>query len=363
MADTQKLQKRYDHVIIGYNLASLTLAYELSKKQQNFCLLDARHLSGSPIKTVDSLGSIVMARVPFNQPMDTSHLSTSPFGDIAVREGTPITFEKGQFKSFIGFGKEKISAAEAVDPYLVTENHLPQLQVENYWQQALDQVEPSIFLDQQVTDIEYDEEGITSLTLNAKTTLRGSHFYFFDQFKFVFEQLGNEMKKSASQFGKAHWYSSVNLIIHHTEEPEAYEIDQLYLLMGSKNQPCLGQFSRINGHLVSRWETFIPAEVTADSETTGVALKEIKKQIKRAFASENNLPGTEQVLLHDRVYANFEKSHLESGKMSHFNNLSIHSPLFSGSIGWAHEILCGLQAAEAIEMAPQRAFESPQAEL
>ncbi len=364
MSDTKKLQKRYDHVIIGYNLASLTFAYELAKKQQSFCLLDARHLSGSPIKRIESLGSLVMARVPFNQTIDASQLETTPFGAIENREGTPITFEKGNFKSFLGFGSEKIQEIDAIDPFCVTENSLPQLKVEDYWQQALDLVEPFMFLDEQVTDIEFDEEGLTSLTLNAKTTLRGSQFYFFDQFPFVFEKLGNEMKKAASQFGKTDWFSSVNLVIIHEEEPAQYELDQLYLLMGSKLKPCIGEFSRIQGQLVSRWETFISAELTPDSETTGAALKEIKKQVKRAFAQDHKLPGSEHVLVHDRVYANFEKTTLENGKFSHFNNLSIYSPLFAGNIGWANEILCGLEAANQAELAPQRTLESePQATL
>ncbi len=354
MSDTQKLKKRYDHVIIGYNLASLTFAYELVKKQQNFCILDARHLSGSQIKFVSSIDSIVMARVPFNQPIDSESINSSPFGALEKREGTPITFEKGAFKSFIGFGKEKVEGVEAFDPYCVTENHRPQLHVEDFWQTALTEVADHLFLDEQVTDIQFDEEGLTSLTLNAKSQLSGSQFYFFDQLPFVFEKLGNEMKKSASKFGKADWYSSVNLVMHHTEEPNQFELDQLYLLMGSKNQPCLGQFSRINGHLISRWETFIAAELTADSETTGAAFKEIKKQVKRAFATDHNLPGHEHVLIHDRIYADFSKSGLESGKFSHFNNLSIHSPLFAGPLGWAHEMICGIKAAENMEMAPQR---------
>jgi hypothetical protein len=353
MADTIKLQKHYDHVIVGYNLASLTFAYELFKKQQNFCLLDARHLSGSQVKQIDSVEGLVRARVPFNQRLPEGMFGTSDFGEITHREGTPLTFDKGSFKSFLGFGSEKVECLDAVDPYLVTTHDHPQRQVEDFWQQVLTEVEPSFFLDQEVTDLQYDEEGITSLTLNAKTTLRGRQFYFFDQFPFVFEKLGNEMKKAASQFAKTKWYSSVNLVLSHETEPATYELDQLYLLMGSKNQPCLGQFSRINGHLVSRWESFIPAEMTVDSETTGATYKEIKKQVRRAFATDHQLPATEHVLIHDRVFADFSRTRLKNGKVTHFNNLEVHSPLFNHAVGWAHEILCGLQAAANLKDAPQ----------
>lgn len=359
MQESKKLQKRYDHVIIGYNLASLSFAYELSKKGLQFCVVDSRHLNGSGTKVISSIESLVATRIPFNSPFSTEHLSASPFGEVELRESTPITYDKGDFKSFLGFGKEKILAEEAVTPFCNTQNSHPQLQPEEYWQKALTEVESHLFLDQQITGIEHENSEITSVTLNAKTTLSGSHFYFFEQFSFLFEQLGSEMKKQASQFAKPSWYSSVNLIIHHNEEPESYELDQLYLLMGSKNQPCLGQFSRINGHLISRWESFIPAELTPDSETTGAAYKEIKKQIKRAFNQDSPSLGAEHILLHDRVYSNLAETGIENGKLNAFNNLSVYSPLFTNSLGWAHEILCGLDAAESL---PSQFIESPAAQ-
>lgn len=353
MQDTQKLQKRYDHVIIGYNLSSLSFAYELAKKEQSFCILDSKHLSGSGAKFISSVDSLVATRVPFNSTIETETLTTSPFGEIENREGTPITFEKGEFKSFLGFGDTKIESMDAVLPYCQTTNALPQLNVEDHWRSALEAVESQLFLDQQITNIEYDEEGITQVTLNGKTNLKGSQFYFFDHFSFMFEKLGNEMKKPASQFGKAKWYSSVNLVIHHKEEPEAFERDQLYLLMGSKNQPCIGQFSQVNGHLISRWETFIPAHLTPDSETTGAAFKEIKKQVKRAFFPNNSINGSEHILIHDRIFGDLEKTGVPQGKLSHFNNLYVFSSLIDGSTGWAGELICGLNAAQNTDLAPK----------
>ncbi len=359
MQQTPKLSKRYDHVIIGYNLASLSFAYELSKKQQNFCVLDSKHINSSGAKFISSIDALVSTRVPFNGPIDDSTLELSPFGAIEHTEGTPLTFDKGAFKSFLGFGDNNITAMDAVTPYCQVEQAHPQLQVEDYWQQALDTVETSIFLDQQITDVAYEEGNVTQITLNGKTSLSGGQFYFFDQLPFIFEKAGSAMKKQASQFGKATWYSSVNLVVHHTEEPENYELDQLYLLMGSKNQPCLGVFSRIKGHLISRWETFIPAELTPDSETTGAALKEIKKQMKRAFSPNQNLAGHDHIVIHDRVFAELEKTGIQSGKLNKFNNLGVYSSLFTNQVGWAHEIICGLSAASDLQGEPKEAPETP----
>jgi hypothetical protein len=355
MQEQPKLSKRYDHILVGYNLSSLTFAFELFKRNQSFCLLDSKLLNGSGAKYISSIEGLVSTRVPFNGPIDPDSLDPAVFGDVTTTETTPLTYNKGEFKSFLGFGETKIDSMEAVEPFVTAAQTQTQRSVENFWQQALESTETFLYLDQQITDIEYDEEGITQITLNGKTALKGSQFYFFDQFPFLFEKLGSEMKKQASQFAKSKWSSSVNLVIHHQEEPESYELNQLYLLMGSKNQPCLGQFSLINGHLVSRWESFFPAELTVDSETTGMALKEIKKQIKRAFFPQAPLKSFEHILLHDRIHSDLSKTGITNGKLTHFNNLYVFSPLFRGSIGWIHEVLCGREAMELVDLAPARA--------
>lgn len=346
MQETQKLKKHYDHVIIGYNLSSMTLAWELARKNQSFCVLDAKHLGGSPVKWIPTLETQVATRVPFNTVFAAPEDRGNIFGNVETVEGPPATFEKGQFKSFLGFGDSKVESMEAVLPFCATETGHPQLKLEDHWQKILDSTEEHLFLDQQVTDIEYNEDAIQKITLNGKVQLSGRQFYFFEHFDFVFDTMAKEMKKIASQFAKLKWFSSVNLIVHHESKPEAAQINQTYLLMGSKLQACLGCFSEINGQWVSRWESFLPAELTADSETTGAMIKEIKKQIKRAFSSEESSVSHEQILVHEKVYADTEKFSFENGLVSHFGNLRVYSPLFKGPFGWANEIMTGWQAAD-----------------
>ena len=348
MQDFPKLQKQYDHIIIGYNLASMSFAYELSKQNQNFVVIDAKHLGSSPIKRLASLEKRVSTRISFTPNFEEDDNETPIWGEITKHEGTPTTFDKGEFKSFLGFGEKKIQSLDAVSTYCSVENYVPQLTAEEYWNKILENTENKIFLDQQVTDIEYNEEAVSKVVLNGKTNLTGKNFYFFDHFEFLYERMASEMKKQASQFAKAKWHSSVNLIIHHNQEPEAWNSDEIYLLMGSKEQPCLGQFTRVNGELVSRWESFFPSELTADDEMTGMMVKEIKKQIKRAFKFPEGTKDYEHILVQDRVYANFEKLTVENGSLSHFANLFAFSPLFELKTGWMQEIRTGIQAAQSV---------------
>ncbi len=362
MQNFPKLQKKYDHVLIGFNLSSATFAHYLKNKNESYCIVDSKHFGSSPIKMIPSLETRVSTRVPFNASFEVEETDTPIWGEIKKVDGPPLTFDKGNFKSFLGFGDLKIESQEAVTPFLSTESHIPQLQVENQWEKIINWEEDPIFLDQQITDIQLENNQVDTVTLNAKTQLRGENFYFFDHFDFLFDKLGNHMKKVASQFGKCKWYSSVNMVIHHEVEPEQWEADQLYLLMGSKLQPCLGMFSRIEGHLISRWEAFFPAELTADDETTGSLVKEIKKQFKRAFGFPEDPKDNEHILVHHRVYSDMEKFSFEGGLLPQTTNLYAFSPLFEGRPGWVSEVQSGLKAAAELVENPvnnSQAEESP----
>lgn len=354
MNNPNKLQKKYDHVLIGYNLASISFAHHLANSNESFCLLDSIHFGNSPIKEISSIGQGIYARVPFN-----SFSEESVEGSV---DNSPITFEKGEFKSFLGFGDSKIEAMDAVQPYCQPKAYVASANPESFWAEAKETIAEFTFLDQQLTDISFEENTLTSVTLNGKTQLQGGQFYFFDQFPFVIEKTGSQIKKLASQFAKAKWFSSTNLIIHHLNEPENFEMDQLYLLKGSKEQACLGFFSKINGELVSRWESFFPSELSADSETTGATLKEIKKQIKRAFSFPEGARDPEHILVQKQVYADLSKCDLNNGKLGNFNNLSLYSPLFDGLIGWYHERAIGESIAEDL-FGPEKKSEVPSNEV
>lgn len=365
MENSEKLNKSYDHVLIGYNLASISFAALLAKENKNFCLVDSKHFGSNPFKKISSLDQYIYTRVPFTGMNDHTFSTEEEnfLGQSSTQESTPITFEKGDFKSFLGFGDVKVDAMDAVMTFCQTQHLECELTPEKFWSDHLESIQNKIFLDQQVTDLQFEGDQVTSLTLNGKTQLKGNHFYFFDQFPFLFDKIGQQTKKIASQFAKAKWFSSVSLIIHHKEEPETYELNQVYLLKGSKEQPCIGQFTRMNDQLISRWESFFPAELTPDSETTGVCLKEIKKQVKRAFSTPDISVNPEHILIQNQIFAEMGKSGIVSGKLGNFSNLEVHSPLFNQGYGWAHEMIAGLRAysSQKNEEQPRIEVAAPQA--
>lgn len=345
MNTSPKLLKKYDHILIGYNLTSMSFALELAKANQSFCLLDSKHLISSPFKKVSSIDKTIYSRLPFNSfDEELTKISNAEQVENAV-----TTFDKGDFKSFLGFGDSKVEAMDAVEPYCNPTAIKTTETPEEFWDEANEALVEHIHLDQQVTDIQLEGNQVEAITLNGKTIVKGEHFYFFDQLPFLIDKVAPSIKKLASQFAKAKWFSSTNLIVHHKNTPDNVELETLYLLKGSKEQGCLGWFTQMDDQLISRWESFFQAELTADSETTGTTLKEIKKQIKRAFSKADPQDVQEHILIQNQVYADLSKSGLQNGKLSNFNNLYVYSPLISGQIGWLHERELGrLSALELV---------------
>lgn len=361
----EKLQKRYDHILVGYNLTSLALAAKLAEQNQSFCILDSKHLGSSLFKPIPSADCSVYTRVPFRfcNPELFQNTNNGFFTKADMEEGTPLTFDKGDFRSLLGFGDTQMEAMDAVLPFCKPQTVKVDLSPEDFWQKVKTSIESQIFLDQQITEIHCTDEQITHLTLNGNTKIEGAHFYFFDHFAFLFDQIGSKVKKIASQLAKAQWYSSVALLIHHKAEPTKFEADTLYLLKGAKNQACLGMFTQHNDQLISRWESFFPTELAADSETTGACLKEIKKQVKRAFPTQETTVDFEQVVIHNSVYADLEKSEMKNGKVNNINNLYWFSPLLDGAIGYVHEILTGVSGSESVSEDLQKSAAQPRIEV
>ena len=153
---------------------------------------------------------------------------------------SPLTFTKGEFQGFHGFGDRKQEAIEAIIPYCENRELKTEKSPEDFWDETSPLVEDHLFLDQEVTDIQWSGKDIKKVIFNGQTEISGQSFYFFDRLPFLFEKLGPQLKKTVRQFSKIKWYSSVNLIIHHRQKPKKFDLDQIYLLMGLKKSALFG---------------------------------------------------------------------------------------------------------------------------
>lgn len=366
----KKLSDSYEFVLLGYNIASLQMAFGLAGDQKKFCILDCKHTGNSPFKFVSALNRRLYTGLPFNS-LFSSELSKQEMelvGPCRQVRRSPLTFTKGEFHGFRDFGDQEVE--EAVVPYCGDQGLVTQKSPEDFLDEVIPLIEDHLFLDQQITDVCQSGQAIKKVILNGQTEVCGQFFCFFDRLPFIFEKLGREscnfitnteipptrvhdryepgprLEKLTRQFSRIKWSSSVNLIIHHRQEPGNFKLDQVYLLMGSKSQICLGMFSRIDGELISRWQSFFPSELISSPDDTGGFLRELRRQVQRAFPllkSEESISG-EFISVQSSAFADLTSLPLENGKFGGFNNLFVYSPHLNSSVGWLYDRLMGYRA-------------------
>lgn len=346
------LQKQYDSILVGYTLGSLYWAKKLRSQGKKFCIVDNPQTSQFPVKNLQKLNQDVYTRVPFLSSAQGQSLPL-PLQDILAEgnelEAPPLTFNQGDFKSFLGFGDLKVDALEELTRLSSPKNLFVKNNPEKLWQELLP-AEDEVFLDQQLTDIEADENGILSLSFNGKNQVQAQEYIFFNHFPRLLVKMAHFSKPLASKMKKIKWWASVNVVLAHKEAPEKVDWESYYLLMGSKELPCFGRFDSLAEDLcISRWQCFFPNELIMDSETSGAAVKEIKKQVKRAFQGE-----FQEALIQaeESSTADLSSIPLNDGKLADFNNLRVCSPLFLAQRGWFYELVMAERQLSEISPAP-----------
>ena len=344
---SKKISDKYEFILVGHNMASLQMAFELAGKGKSFCLVDCRHTGqNSLFKFIPELNKNIYTGLPFNTGLnqELSFFELEILGSHRIEARLPLTFAKGEFSCFSGFGDEKPEAISAVIPYCRGRELKIEETPENFFQNVSPLIEDHLFLDKQITDVQYSGKNIEKIILNGHQEVKGQFFYFFDQLTFLFEKLQKPLKRTFRQFQKIKWFSSVNLMIHHKKKPGNFELDHLYLLMGLRNQPCLGVFSDFQGELISSWQSFFSSQLVESPGSTASVFRELKKQIQRAFPVLKNEEFGEFISLQTPAFGDLGQSSLGNGKSEAFDNLFIYSPRLCTSVGWFHDRILGYRA-------------------
>ena len=366
LSQSPKLQKHYDHVVVGLSLASLRWAQRLKAKGQTFCILAPITTSPSQCKWFAKANENIFVEPPmihafenFKEELEDLTWLSSLSSQFQTLPGPPLHYNQGQFKSFLGFGDRKIEGLDLFQALCTKNTHYLPGQPEALWKELSADLQDLIFFDQNIYDMSFDEDRLDHLVINGKTPLRAKEFTFFDQFHWTLKKMAEADSSMAVKMRKLKWFTSVNVTYLHTEEnpKDRGEWGHPYLLMGSKNIPCQGVFTPLGDRgFLSRWQCFIPGELSEDSETTGMAVKEIKKQVKRAFPRLWQEAPAEHIALAPRQRANLD---VFSEKVSKFNNLNLVSSQFLGRHGWLADMVTQERGLLAESLEPL----SPEAQL
>lgn len=393
-----KLKKSYDIIFVGDALASRAMAMKASQQGLQCCILSQSPSAPEPfikapmskqwILNAPTVNSLWESATP-QEPQTLAPTVIDAFGTpltIQSYKAPPLTCIKGDLKSFKGFeNPSQIAEHEELSRFFAGSSFAA-----GDWAAVVEclfqSTEHLVFRQKPVTACSWEGQTLAALELNGRETVKGSHFFFSSQFPWILKEMAGHEKGLASFLKKLKWFSSLELTFFHpaqepspqdsqqsrdpnfreddpTEknpsEPDSFESNspethhssenapdsvwsdqwpaEPFLLFGSKNRPCLGSFvsPRAGEPAQSRWQALIPSELDQDSENIGQFVKEIKKQVKRAFPELWGPPLKEHICYrpcHRAQLAGVEKY------TNKFKNLDLITPLTSDTVGPIFEL-------------------------
>lgn len=291
-------QHIYDYAIIGSGLTGLSIAAALSRETQNIALLEGADIACGSNKMIKFPTGSINNGLRFVPDSASSQKAMNFLENLLgtpVVAGTsneaPITYEAGGFKTFLGFGDNPPAFYEELNYF--TSAQRTDLAIEPYaWTQMLFEKFQGDFMPRSyVTKFHQEGEKVTHITINGSKTLHAHNFIFCGTVKDLALLLPEDAIsiRARTKLAKNAYWTALCLDICHSKQ--VTDSAAVHVLNGTTQDeigPCAGRFMpavEVEGATLqaSQWITFIEQEVTEDSEVVGMALKKIKRQIKRAY--------------------------------------------------------------------------------
>lgn len=317
-------QLSYDYMVIGSGLSGLFTAAHLSQLPAKVLLVDdGEHFGGSHRSFENEFG-------PINHTMQFfpwTEASAEALGALEnllglkllkeVREHQPLTFEKGEVTSFIGFGKEAPEFFSEIAPFLASQNMELHLEWGKIIQLLREQFKGDLAQKSIVTGFEFTNDQITNVTINGAKKVQASQIVFCGSLKRLSQLLQLHPALSSrlkTKLAKGPYWTTLrlDLIFQNQVTPQ----EAIHVLMGASQEdlsPCVGRFlqpsmvpssmdpSVPSTRQISQWITHIPALEAEESEVVGESIRKIKRQVKRAYFGQMDQAEFQKNILRERI--------------------------------------------------------------
>ncbi|MBT4761485.1 MAG: hypothetical protein HOO06_07305 [Bdellovibrionaceae bacterium] len=371
MAQAIKSSHIFDYVIYGSNLTAQMIATFLSLENKNVLFIERPLSLGSyfqhPHEQTEDRPYLdpSLSYVPKNEDSEKCLAwLESILGEKIIAQDlqqTPVTFESGDFKPFLGFGDRHFHTMDPINQY-VQQDQLALLSTPLQWQEKFKSVyKGQTLLQSQITSIEVEKAELTSIMVNAQKKISTKNLIFCaepSELSLLLEKEGLT-KKNKQILSKATVFSKLVLsFIHKENSLEGLKVQKpLHVLMGIKNdfEPCIGKFQNDS----STWMSYFEDEEIEGFEEVGSLLKSIKRQIKRAYPNFFETVEYEKISIQSEAsaYYNFETKN--SGQLDKLHNFWVFSPQFYNEFPTTGLIKATMAALEAFELPLEQEIELP----
>lgn len=291
-------QHIYDYAIIGSGLNGLAIAAALSRETDNIALIESADFAGGMNKAVNFPTGPINNGLRFMPDAPLAEQALSFLENIlnlkivaGREEEAPVTYDAGQFKTFLGFGDNPPAFYEELAYFTATKRLILNLEPYMWTALLLEKFKGEFMSRSYVTKFHKEGERVSHITINGAKTLHAHNFIFCGHVKDLALLLPEEALslRARNRLAKNAYWTGLCLDLCHSHK--VTDSTAMHVLNGTTQDeigPCVGRFLptvEVEGQILqaSQWMTFIEQEATEDSETVGLALKKIKRQIKRAY--------------------------------------------------------------------------------
>jgi protoporphyrinogen oxidase len=331
----------YDYIVIGSGLSGLAIASRLSQETERVLLLDSADIAGGWLRKPN------LAAVPVSRNAEKGLLFLEDLTGIKimgeVQEIPPVTFEDGGLKTFIGFGEKTPDFYDEMAYYCSSQYYELKASPAIWIQRLLENFKGTFAPRSIVTKFVVENDHVQHVLVNGTKKIQAHNFIYCGEVKSLNRLIPSDFisNKVQTRISKTKTWTRAALQIDH--EAVVTENPAFHILIGTSQEEivtCVGQFQGTT----STWMTFVSDEEAEDAEIVGLALKRIKRQIKRAYPDSLNEKTLERISVQPQFGGGFELKLNANQSWPQLENLWIGS----GTIQKARNIVGALNQAQMV---------------
>lgn len=331
----------YDYVIVGGGLTGLCLANVISQNTTNVLLIEASDSFGGYNRSVNCPIGPINNGLRFIPESDLSKKALDFLASILghqfsyeVRDSSPITYENGHFKPFVGFGDQPPEFYNEINYFNAQRELVPSLEVHEWISILFNGYRGDFLPKSHVTKFLKSESGsdINAVMVNGQKQVLGKNFIYAGDLRGLATLLpeGSLGARTIQKLQKGPYWTAICLDLIHNQNTPAEE-NVIHVLNGTTQDevgPCVGQFKAAvkNAEQMwqhSRWMSFLANEEAEEEENIANALKKIKRQVKRAYPESLDSLQFERILVVSDYSIDAEIKLNADGRVPNLDNLWI----------------------------------------
>jgi hypothetical protein len=328
----------FDSIVIGGGLSGLIAAFQLESSGRKVALLEGLDTLGGSCRPSQSLAGTLDHSLKFfpdsPETIDALNWLSSVLGEQITWEcveAPPVNYDDGKFKPFIGFGDQKIQTASEVAAYGQA-RYLKLNRTPKDWIRILSEsFTGTIVTQSNVTKMMVDDSFVIELIVNGSKRYSGREILFCaapQQLPLLLSE-ASIPTRIRQRLAKGDFWTSVNLdLIHNSIISDSRAV---HVLKGANEEPSVGLFHAPSPLAdqslgqVSQWMTLVHRDITEDAEAVASALKQIKRQVKRAYETSMDHVIQERIAVIPTSHGDLSGVFNDDGRWPKIDNLWVIS--------------------------------------